>query len=86
MPAEAAFSEKQHQVLTEHVVALEAQALSARAASDGKSVVMEKKQITAVPYYVWANRGANAMLVWLPTKIKSVKLNDESKHEDGGNY
>jgi DUF1680 family protein len=27
----------------------------------------ERVQLTAIPYYAWANRGANAMRVWIPT-------------------
>ncbi|MEJ0033832.1 MAG: hypothetical protein WDO15_27400 [Bacteroidota bacterium] len=35
----------------------------------------ETKTITAIPYYAWCNRGQNAMQVWLPKKIKDVKVN-----------
>jgi DUF1680 family protein len=28
----------------------------------------ESVQLTAVPYYAWANRGANAMRVWIPMR------------------
>lgn len=43
--------------------------------SDGESVRTETKKITAIPYYAWCNRGQNAMQVWLPRKIKDVKVN-----------
>ena len=43
--------------------------------SDGKSVSTEMKKITAIPYYAWCNRGQNAMQVWLPRKIKDLKVN-----------
>ncbi len=44
-------------------------------AADGRSVNTIKKQITAVPYYSWNNRGANEMQVWLPTNINKVQVN-----------
>jgi len=43
--------------------------------SDGKSVSTTTKKITAIPYYAWANRGQNGMQVWLPRKIKDLKVN-----------
>jgi uncharacterized protein len=43
--------------------------------SDGKSVTTEMRKITAIPYYAWCNRGQNAMQVWLPRKIKDLKVN-----------
>lgn len=44
-------------------------------ASDGLSIKTENKTITAIPYYSWCNRGSNPMQVWLPRKMKDVKLN-----------
>jgi DUF1680 family protein len=67
-------TEQPHQVLTEKVVALQAEALSARPSSDGKSITMEERRVTAIPYYVWANRGANSMQVWLPTRVTGVRI------------
>ena len=86
LPSDASITEKPYQVMTEKVVALQTDVLSAKAAPDGKSIVMEKRSLTAVPYYLWANRGPNSMQVWLPTTIKDVKINYSSKYEDGGNY
>lgn len=42
--------------------------------ADGRSVNTVKKQITAVPYYSWNNRGANEMQVWLPVNINKVQV------------
>jgi DUF1680 family protein len=44
--------------------------------ADKTSVQTEQKIITAIPFYTWANRGQNAMQVWLPRFIKEVKVND----------
>jgi hypothetical protein len=43
--------------------------------SDGKSVNTVSKRVTAIPYYAWCNRGQNGMQVWLPRKIKDLKVN-----------
>ncbi len=74
LPGDAVLSEAAHQVLRENVVALHADALSAMPSDDGKSVVVQKRRVTAIPYYAWANRGPNQMQVWLPTRIKGVKV------------
>lgn len=44
--------------------------------ADGLSASTITKTITAIPYYSWCNRGSNSMQVWLPRKIKDIKLND----------
>ena len=36
--------------------------------------VKETVQFTAIPYYSWCNRGANEMMVWLPTKARDAVL------------
>ncbi len=34
---------------------------------------LEKINLKAIPYYAWANRGKDNMLVWLPTDISATK-------------
>jgi DUF1680 family protein len=41
---------------------------------DGSAVQTVKKTITAIPYFSWCNRGSNQMQVWLPRKVKEVKI------------
>ncbi len=43
--------------------------------ANGRSVSTVKKQMTAIPYYSWNNRGPNEMQVWLPAKIRKVQVN-----------
>ena len=43
-------------------------------ASDGQSTVTKKKRVTAIPYFVWCNRGAGPMQVWIPEKISDIKI------------
>ncbi|HYE54195.1 MAG TPA: glycoside hydrolase family 127 protein [Chitinophagaceae bacterium] len=40
----------------------------------GHSVTTVKRQVTAIPYYAWANRGQGEMSVWLPQKVKEVEV------------
>ena len=75
VPSNVVFKTSNHKVLNEDVIALKADLLSAVPGIDGISIIMKKKKVTAIPYYTWANRGANPMQVWLPVKIKDVKIN-----------
>jgi len=59
----------------EGVEVIEFSAPSLQVAADGQSVKSETKKVTAIPYYAWCNRGQNPMQVWLPKKIKDVKVN-----------
>jgi DUF1680 family protein len=64
-----------YHVLNEPVVAIQATANQSVPAGGGFQIKIQQKKITAIPYYTWANRGANPMRVWLPVKITSVALN-----------
>jgi len=86
MPEETPFSVMEHKVLDEPVIALQAELPSAFPDAKGTGVLIRNRKVTAIPYYCWANRGANDMQVWLPVKINEVKINYKGKYEDGGNY
>jgi len=86
LPPNTNFTATDYRILDEPVIALQTELPSAKANENGDGIKIEKRKITAIPYYCWANRGANDMEVWLPTKIKEVKINYSSKYEDGGNY
>jgi len=47
---------------------------------------MQKRTVTAIPYYAWANRGNNEMQVWLPVRINDIKIGYQTKYKDEGNY
>lgn len=64
-----------HTVLTESVIAIQAEMPVVTISDNGLNVKTELQKITAIPYYTWANRGQNPMQVWLPRKIKDVKVN-----------
>jgi uncharacterized protein len=42
--------------------------------ADGMEIKTEIRTITAIPYYLWNNRGQGQMQVWLPRKVSDVKL------------
>ena len=42
--------------------------------ADGSSATTVTREVTAIPYYSWANRGEGQMQVWMPRKIAAVKL------------
>jgi DUF1680 family protein len=86
LPGNTNFTTTDYKILNEPVISLQTELPSAVPNKSGDGIEIKKRKITAIPYYCWANRGANAMQVWLPTKIKEVKINYASKYEDGGNY
>lgn len=76
VPDKATFTTKSHHVLDESVVAIQANLSIVEAAADGLSVQIKPKSIVAIPYYSWANRGKSPMQVWLPNRIKEVKITE----------
>ncbi|MDA1269131.1 MAG: glycoside hydrolase family 127 protein [Bacteroidetes bacterium] len=62
-------------ILNEKVKAIKTDMSVFKISEDGSKIITEKKKVTAVPYYTWANRGQNEMQVWLPTKISELKIN-----------
>lgn len=75
VPENTSFTTSTANVLDEPVVEVKATVPVLSVSADGSAVSTEKKEITAIPYYTWANRGKNEMQVWLPTKIKDIKIN-----------
>lgn len=75
VPDGTVFNTASQTILSEPVVALQATLPVLEVNAEGTAVSTVNRTITAIPYYAWANRGRNEMQVWLPTKIKDVKLN-----------
>ncbi|MFD2200376.1 glycoside hydrolase family 127 protein [Shivajiella indica] len=75
LPDLSKFEVVEHKVLNEKVMAITTEASILTPSPNGEGIVSETKTITAIPYYTWANRGQNEMQVWLPTKVKEVKIN-----------
>jgi uncharacterized protein len=76
LPDQATFQTTYQKDLLEGITTIQFDAPAVQISDDGQSVKTEVKKITAIPYYSWCNRGQNQMQVWLPRKIKDVKLND----------
>ena len=76
LPSKVDFEISDQTILDEPIKAISAMVPLLSVSADGSSLQTEKKKITAIPYYTWANRGKNEMQVWLPTIIKNVKIND----------
>ncbi len=76
LPSTVDFEISDQTILDEPIKAISAMVPLLSVSADGSSLQTEKKKITAIPYYTWANRGKNEMQVWLPTIIKNVKIND----------
>lgn len=41
---------------------------------DGETIFTEKKPVTVIPYYSWANRGKGEMTVWFPSQAKDIEI------------
>jgi DUF1680 family protein len=42
--------------------------------NDGLEINTEIKSMTAIPYFLWNNRGQGQMQVWIPRKVSDIKL------------
>ena len=54
------------------VTTIQCEASVVKPSSDGSTVETVKENITAIPYFSWANRGKGEMQVWVPRKVLSV--------------
>ncbi len=76
LPANADFSTTNFTIKNEPVLALVSNLPVVSINADGTSLNTSPQQVKAIPYYTWCNRGSNPMQVWLPTKIKDIKINN----------
>jgi uncharacterized protein len=76
MPANADFKVENFKVKDESVIALVSNLLVVNVNADGTALTTGLQQVKAIPYYTWCNRGSNPMQVWLPVKIKDIKINN----------
>ena len=76
IPKNAAFSIEERSILDEPVYTVSATLPSLVPTLDGNSIEIQKRKMTAIPYYTWCNRGSNKMQVWMPSKITSVRINE----------
>ena len=76
LPVNTLFFTEDFRVKDENVIALVSKLPVVNVSADGISVNTGLQQVKAIPYYTWCNRGSNPMQVWLPTKIKDIKINN----------
>lgn len=74
-PENTIIKEEPYTVLNEKVIALKLNLPVVMINADGMGLQTIKKDMIAIPYYTWCNRGKNQMQVWLPQKISDVKVN-----------
>jgi uncharacterized protein len=75
MPVETNFVTSFQKDLLGGVQTISAQVPAVQVARDGLSVSTTLENVTAIPYSSWSNRGVGPMQVWIPVRIKDVKLN-----------
>jgi DUF1680 family protein len=74
MGAQAQFAAKVDRIGDERIIALRGKIDSLNPTGDGRGARTQAATLTAIPYYAWANRGCYDMQVWLPTRIRGLKI------------
>jgi DUF1680 family protein len=72
LPDDARITSRSNPDLLNGVVVLQSKALSLAYDEHGK-VHQTEVVLTAIPYYAWANRGRNEMVVWIPDSESAAK-------------
>src|SRR5579871_2592922 len=75
LPSNVIFKTDFQKSLLNGVITVSAELPVLTIGTDGLSVITQKRTITAIPYYSWANRGGDDMQVWIPRNIKDIKIN-----------
>jgi DUF1680 family protein len=73
IPSGTAFSTAFKPGLLNGVMTLTA-AVPVVSVKDDENIFTEKKMVTVIPYYSWANRGKGEMTVWFPSKVKDIEV------------
>lgn len=55
------------------VTVLTTNGLSAKRQLNTDALIKSEQQVIAIPYYTWANRGANEMMVWIPYEESAAR-------------
>lgn len=74
VPDKAIFKTESKLDLLNGIVVIKTLAPIATVSADGVSISSVEKEVTAIPFYSWANRGKGQMQVWMPRKITDVRL------------
>ncbi len=68
------FEVKEGVIADEPILKLVGKAKVARPDASGLGIEWKSKEVTAIPYYTWCNRGSNEMQVWMPERIHKVSI------------
>ena len=74
LPDQANLSSAYNAGLLNGVVTISGEATVVKPTADGSGIETIKQNITAIPYYAWANRGQGQMQIWIPRKASGVKI------------
>ncbi len=74
IPEKSMFTASYKPGLLNGIMVLQTQAPVVMVDEKAASVTTVLKQVTAIPYYAWANRGKSEMTVWFPRRITGVDL------------
>ncbi|MBE0673784.1 MAG: glycoside hydrolase family 127 protein [Bacteroidales bacterium] len=72
VPADAGFRLKEINDMQKGAIALATSGYSYRVRQGSDSVISAEQEITAIPYYLWANRGRAEMVVWIPYDEQAI--------------
>ena len=75
VPSSTTFKEQAGSVLDEKIISISMDVPVISVDESNNSLSSTTRTIKAIPYYAWANRGKNEMQVWLPVRIKDVRIN-----------
>jgi len=73
IPAGAAFSTEYKPTLLNGVMTLKTEA-PVVSITGTESITTDRKTVTMIPYYSWANRGKGEMTIWFPSQIKDIEI------------
>ena len=77
IPDNTSFTAEFKPDLLSGVVELSSDAIVVNISGNGLSATTEKKRVSAIPFFSWANRGEGQMQVWMPRKISDIRLLSE---------
>ncbi|QKJ30149.1 glycoside hydrolase family 127 protein [Mucilaginibacter mali] len=74
IPSTTTFKPEHNAGLLNGVTVLKGDVKQVNIDANGENVNTVNKQITAIPYYSWANRGKGEMMIWFPSQVKNISL------------
>lgn len=74
LPEDIEFSSEHRKELLGGVTVISTSAKSIRGNEAGDGIKVEDKELVAIPYYAWNNRGPGEMQVWMPRRIGKLRI------------